>query len=62
MSTISNVCCLAGDVGAGALAVLGVSASASSYVSVLASVVVVAFARSTSIHDAHNSLSGTGRV
>ena len=43
-------------------AVLGVSASASSFASAPASFALVAHARSTLMHDAHNSWSDTGRV
>ena len=44
------------------LPVLGVSATASSFASALASLAVVAHARSTPMHDAHNSWSDTGGV
>ena len=54
--------CVVGVACARSPAVLGVSASASSFASASASFAVVAHARSTPKHDAHNSWSDTGRV
>ena len=54
--------CVFGVACARSPAVLGVSATASSFASAPASLAVVAHARSTPMHDAHNSWSDTGRV
>ena len=54
--------CVVGVACARAPAVLGVFASASSFACAPASFAVVAHARSTPMHDAHNSWSETGRV
>ena len=53
--------CVVGVACARSPAVLGVSATASSNASAPASLAVVALARSTPMHDAHNSWPDTGR-
>ena len=57
-----NHLCVVGVACARAPAVLGVSSSSSSFPSAPASFAAVAHARSTPMHDAHNSWSDTGRV